>query len=265
MGNSPHIWVLLIVLGFSFFSWVYRQLKEQQAKRAAREAAVRREEALLRTGRETATAMPAASPSRSAAASEPAGPSLAERQARLRALQSGTPTPAAPAPAPGATGIPPGMRQIELWPGGPRVLIPAAGGTPGAASRAAPSPSPAAPASPAPRRAASPMPAPAPARAAPSGRSKRGRPAKQASAAPSMAEARAREAREQALAEQRRRDVLTRSEEAPATPTARRAAVASGPSPAPFTGAPTTPAQWRQALILSEILSPPLSVRRPEE
>lgn len=51
-GNWLHLIVLVIVVGASVISWIYRQLKEQSEKKRARDQMEARQREMLRTGRD---------------------------------------------------------------------------------------------------------------------------------------------------------------------------------------------------------------------
>ncbi|MBX3376110.1 MAG: hypothetical protein KF678_03805 [Phycisphaeraceae bacterium] len=51
-GNWVHLVILIIFVGFSVISWVYRQLKEQAEKKKARDLLEERKREMLRTGRD---------------------------------------------------------------------------------------------------------------------------------------------------------------------------------------------------------------------
>jgi hypothetical protein len=127
--NTNNLWFLLAVFGMSMLSWVIGKLREQAKIKAAKDAARRRYEESLRTGR---VADEPAKPT----AVAPRNQDLAERrQAQLRELRKqqeagrgGTTVVARPAPAGGGAG--PGM------PG--RVVIQRGGAPPGRPSTAKP-------------------------------------------------------------------------------------------------------------------------------
>lgn len=49
--NNPNLWIILAVVGLSFLQWVVQRIREQAAINRAREAARRKNEESLRTGR----------------------------------------------------------------------------------------------------------------------------------------------------------------------------------------------------------------------
>lgn len=182
----------------------------------------------------------------------------ARRQAQLKALRGQKPSQAEPTEAPAPRPAPGEVVRAELWPGGPVIEV---GRAPGRA------PVPAAPpVRPVPRAAPKPAPrAPAP-RPAESRRA--GAQLEPPRAAPSRASARPPAA--SLRAESRPAAPARTPEQRPARP---RPSVAAGTSDdydiAPTLTAqfdrPTTPEQWRAALIAGEILGRPLALRSPGE
>lgn len=240
--GSTQIIIFLIIVGFSLLSWVYRQMQEQKAKKTARDARLRREAEMLRTGRDPlAPDNPA-----QATAPQPAR-SLAERQAELRDQRRAAPPipPAQSAPAPAqprpAANVPPGMREVELWPGGPRVLIPVGNAQPTAQTGPG-FPTTAAPKSSPPPRAQKPK-----------------RPNQRPPAAPASppqpvySGPAAFGSRESVRRQQAQMASRPDPEPGPTIPVGRGV-------PIPI---PRTPAEWRNALIMNEVLSRPLSEREP--
>lgn len=235
--------IVLIFLGFSGVAWVVRKLAEQKQIADAQRRRERAREEYLRTGR---GGEPAPEETGSTFAGAPdtsdAQARLRElaqrRQAQLKALRekqgSGTATPAPSAQLPGAP------IRTELWPGGPVIEI---------GPRQAPTP-----AMPAPRPVARPQP-PEPRRTAPPQAKPR---PQQRPATSTAAQARAKVAQVIATTTQSAGEVER-------TETSARRAKAARPQAASSIGAagPLVAGQidWRQAIILSEILAKPVGLR----
>lgn len=276
MGSGGSVIIFLIIVAFSTLSWVYRKLQEQKARKAAQDAIERQREEMLRTGRvaDDAPSAPAMAPV--------SGQTLAERQARLRelrrqqaqaqaqaggALGSGqvTASPTGAQPPRPTSNVPPGMREVELWPGGPRILVPLPAG-PGAGGGGTQGQSGAS------RRTATPV-APTAQPARPRQQQRPKRPA-QPTPSPQPQTMREQAASEQAaeLATLTRRQALASAASAAANAPAEAAkaaregrAVTSERSSAAATLAstlvPRNTAEWRRAIVLNEVLGKPLSER----
>lgn len=258
MNPGNQIWILLAFVALSFLQWLIRRLQEQSAINKKKQAEARRREEILRTGRDP-DQQPARQPDTASVSAE-----AAARQARLRELRQkqleemrrkGQPKPApsaqvrvpprpAPPQAPGRTGpvvIGPGSRPPPTRPqtqtiGGPQP------------TRSKPAP----PAPPQRRPAAAPTAAPQRSRNLPA-----------APARPSGAEAPAPPKRTRPAAPGTLRDTTTPQSLA-STPLISEIPEAAAPGVASATraiGSGMTAADWRRALILGEVLAPPVSLR----
>ncbi len=235
-------WVQLIILaifaGLSGRGWLYRKMREQQALKRIEDERRRREEEILRTGRD-----PVARPQTAEAVAEQRRVQeiVARREVELRELrrrQSGG------APRPAGTGEPGILIQI---PGtrAPIIVRPIPRGT-----RMVP-PVPAPPTRP-------PAPQARPARPArsrgtpPASRPGTRRPVPQRKPESSIAPPQDEGAYAQAAMPGAGRP------EAPAAPTGTPGSVRP-----PVVGPAMTPEDWRRAFVMRELLAPPLAVRDP--
>ncbi len=224
-GNWYHLVGLIIIVGFSVISWIYRQLKEQANKKKARDLIEERQREMLRTGRDPgAVAMQAESAEEDRRRQEIAArreAQLAElrRRAQMRQQQGAGAAPpvAAPTPPP----VPQTLAPTHATASG-RTLSSRGSMGPPPAQRVEQRPVYPAPA---PRQQARPVQKPVRAKPTP---------------------------RPQVRVEEPEETHRLVADE----PAARKVAVVSA--------APRTPEEWRRAIIANEILSPPLAVRTGE-
>jgi len=257
MGNNIQLIIILIFLGISGISWVLRKLQEKAAERALEERRKRREDEYLRTGRTSDEGM-AARPVDSADAQAKLRELAAKRQAQLRELrQKKSPQPAEPRAEEAASAKGESVR-VEMWPGGPVIEI----GPQKAAGRGSPKPAPPAAAQPArPKPVAGPIAQQTPREFAEAEQERHVRKVRQAAEAAATA---ARADFETEAREERQRTARYAKANAAATKAAR-----ARPEPRPrrqrdesvmdLVGA--SPAEWRRAIVLSELLARPVSER----
>jgi hypothetical protein len=242
--------IIILFLGFSALSWLVRKLQEQKAIKEMRDRELRRQESFLRTGRqEDPDLKPSLGPpDQTGSDLDRLREIIAREEARKQGRPATAPSPAAPAGQPG------GPITAELWPGGPVVVI-----SPGGAPTAPPTPAPV-PVAPTPT--ATPRRTPPVASARPAGRppanagiKKRRREGQERPAAPSLDEYQRKAAVLRRQAEQE--DLIERRQVA-AKQAARLASQAR-------TLIPRTAEEWRRAIIASELLARPVSLRqRPD-
>lgn len=266
--------VILIFLGISAVSWTLKKLGEQRAIREAQARAARERDELLRTGRPPESAAPERPPLvaqddatarlKELAAKRQAQLNELRRQAQAKARAQGTP---APTPQAAPTSAPRPGQTRELWPGGPVVVV--APAPPGGA------PAPVAPTlAPVPQRRAATAGAPSTdPRQLDAARKRAERARAEVSKRVQMAEDAADARRAAELREKRRRaenaaDSVTRAAERVDGGTSRRnqpRPATQGPSAAHSARAMldrlSTPEAWRQAIVVSEVLGQPVSVR----
>lgn len=244
-ANYIQIIVLLLFVGFSVLSWVFRKLQEQAQVRRVQMERERRQMEMLRTGKPGENEPPPAAPTSDA---ERLRDLAARRQAQLQELRrraqervrAGQGRPQQPSREPPPLIFIPGTT-------GPTVPQQRPGQRPAARSRV-PQPAPA----------RTPVPA-RPGRATP-GQDQRARQPQPVPRPPQPT---------------RRRDDLRRLTRAPEPAPPPAVPVAPAP-PATARGAPHRPAggvlldpsrisaaDWRRAIVMNELLSPPLSLREP--
>lgn len=231
-GNWYHLVGLIIIVGFSVISWLYRQLKEQSEKKRAKDMMVERQREMLRTGRDPGEQQTQMGPvgseedqrRREIATRREAQLAELRRRAQMRQQQGDRPI--APPPilsGPATTSSPspppvPRTRPMSAPLGSSGTTVP---------QRASMGPTPAPPARP------SRTPVRPPQRAKPVKQFKIAK----APAPPPEIEGESSTHR------------LVLEEASP-----RRTAVV-------IMGTPSTPEEWRRAIIVNEILAPPLSMR----
>lgn len=236
-GNYVQLIVLVLVFGFSALSWVFRKLGEQRAKKRAQDIIEQRKLEALRTGRSVEIVV--VEDDKEIRAREQAARRRAQieelrrrQQERMRAQGSRVSIPPAPPT------VPP-VRTPPTRPLPPIIRVPGSSG-------------PTVPQRPARPREIRPVPVPRPQRAAPvqqeRKRPQQSRPSRRvpeptpetprvpASAAPSVAPVAAQDAAAR-----------------PATP------MLAGME------RPRTAAEWRRAIVLNELLSPPKAMRDPDQ
>lgn len=257
IGQYFHLIVIVLIVGSSAISWAFKKLQEQRARKQVADEIERRRLEMLRTGRDPGPrgeiAMEESRPEHDPESGRRAElarrrreqiEELRRRAAQRQAGQSGTLPTAPTAAGPGAaTQTPPPPLQQEVviqLPGGRVLRIPApapAGADirPPQTARQGPKQSP---------RPPKPPRAPRP----PKDQSARAAGALAASADTG-------ESTTQRLVESRAAAAYDIPKEG--------AARVSDTAPLVLAGAPMTPEQWRRALIASELLAKPLSLRPP--
>lgn len=240
--------IIILFLGFSALSWIVRKLQEQKAVKELRDRELRRQESFLRTGRQEERD--------STAGHGPPGEARSDidRLREIIAQEESRHTEKADSGS--ASSTPGGPITAELWPGGPVVVI-SQGGATTAPTSSGPAPVRPAPMTPAPTATSRRSPSVAPART----------PSRPASNAPNK---------------KRRRDGQDRSQSVPLDDHQRRAAVfrrqveqeelserrqiaqqqAAHLAAQARTLVPHTPEDWRRAIIASELLARPVSLRQ---
>lgn len=223
MGTQQYLQliILAIFIGVSGLTWLYRQLKEQAATKRAEDARRRREEEILRTGRDPLRAPPTPEAREEQRRIDAV---VARRESELQELrrrQAGA--------RPTGSGEPPGILIQIPGTAGPIVVKPVPRPRPG----------------PAPTRAEAPMPQP--------------RPGRQGRQRPPGAQRQTRKPAPRP-SEPQPSPLVERSELMPTEP--------AQPAPAPslvraLAAAPQTPDEWRRAIVLREVLAPPLGLRPP--
>lgn len=248
--QGGHLWVLLVFVAISFLQWLVRRLQEQSTITKQKQALERRRTEMLRTGRDPDEE--AADKRRVAQSQSPAGADAAARQARLRELRqkqleemrrknqrqpSASQTVEVRVPQ-RTTGASPARRTPTV--GAPPTAGPRPPSRPAPPTRSSPS-----------------RPAPAPGRSAPA------RPAGTAAPPPP------------------RRDRPQPTRQTPPKPapkpgmrdTTTPQSLAHTPHPSEIAPPPTrarplvgidgamSPEDWRRAIVLSEVLAPPISLR----
>lgn len=259
MNPGNQIWILLAFVALSFLQWLIRRLTEQSAINRKKQAEARRREEILRTGRDPdqQTRQPdTASVSAEAAA----------RQARLRELRQKQleemRRKGQPRPVPGAqVRVPPRAAPTQA-PGrsGPIVIGPGPGSGPPPTRPQRQTIGAPQPARPKPAQPAQPQRRPT---AAPTPPQQRSRNLPATSARPAGTEAPPPPRRTRPAATGALRDTTTPQSLA-ATPLISEIPDAAAPGVASATravGAGMTAADWRRALILGEVLAPPVSLR----
>jgi DNA primase len=273
MLNNIQLWVVVALFLFSGASALFKKIQE---KRALREIEMRRraaEEEAMRTGRggtqpaapTMATAIDEAQQRRQREQEEIKAQQM-EKLRQLReniARQQGQPTTASAPRQPQQTSQQPQPAGVELWPGGPVVVVNQSGQgpqTPRPAARPASLPQ-------QPRPAATPRPAPAPRpvarpapRPAPMQPNRQPQPVRASTQRPSNDTAARREAASSAkksAAAVAARRVTAADEAEVAADVARRyeEQVSAGRV------VPSTAAQWRAAFVAAEIFGPPMALR----
>jgi hypothetical protein len=239
--------IFLIVMGFSFLSWMFRKLQEQAAKKKAKEAIERRELEVLRTGRDVGMPRAAASPGtatqRARSEAERRIEELRRRRDELvRRRAAGTSAPTAAQTPPQATpaSAPPRARPEPP----PLIFIPGSSGPIVVARpRVQPAPLPVPPAPARVRTVASPI---APLNAPPVAKARTG-----AGKAPARGVA---------------GSLVAKLDKAAAVAAAAQpASTSSEGSAMGLQAVLRTPAEWRRAIVVRELLSPPISERGPDE
>ncbi|MGH7131315.1 MAG: hypothetical protein ACREJO_05155 [Phycisphaerales bacterium] len=137
--GTLQILLFALVLSWSGLMWLIRYLREQKKIRDARDRETQRRTEALRTGRDAETfAAPTLTP-RMAPSSQQTGAAEAQRelqerrQQQLRELrkkaagQQPTPIPARQVARAAPPTARPGPATVELWPGGPKVVVGQAG------------------------------------------------------------------------------------------------------------------------------------------
>lgn len=297
-GGGPNIPIqglfVLLLLAFSFLSWVWKKLAEQKAIKDAQDRARAAQEYKLRTGRDAdevaigPTATAPGAPARSGSVDEERLRELVQRRLRESAgggqtagsgsSGAGSPVPPsmpAPSPRPASAGGPSGSAggggaagggkpvTAELWPGGPVVVIQPggapAGGPGGGGGGGGGQPQRTVVVRPAPaagnRERAQPQPAP-------TRKNKTKAPATRESASDASlaASLRARDGSVSTERQATQRMVAQAEREARAEESRRAAARV----PTLRETLPKTPAQWRAAFVAAEVLGRPVSLREPE-
>ncbi len=238
MWNQPHFWVLLVFIGLSFLQWMIRKSQEQAAINRKRQEAMRKREEQLRTGRDPDDEQQKSRP----AQPTPASAEAAARQARLRELRQKQ------------------LEELRL-----RNARNRAGSTPANVEVRAP------------QRTAQPQPSTARGRPTPPTVARPTAttpPARTPRPAPDRSAPRPRHASQQAPELKKRpaapqtktplRDTTTARAFPQATePVAPPPTPIAAPSHRPI-GPALTPEDWRRAIVLSEVLAPPMSMREPQ-
>ncbi len=238
--------IIILFLGFSALSWIVRKLQEQKAVKELRDRELRRQESFLRTGRQEERD----STGRLGPQGEAKGDIdrlreiIAQEESRqIEKADSGS-----------ASSTPGGPITAELWPGGPVVVI-SQGGPSTAQTSTGP-----APMRPVPKATSQRSPSVAPART----------PSRPASNAPSKKRRRDGQDRSQSVAlddHQRRAAVLRRQAEQEELSERRQIAQQQAAHLAAQARAlvPHTPEDWRRAIIASELLARPVSLRQSRD
>ncbi len=250
-----------IFVGFSVIQWVVRKVSQQRAIKAEREIQARMRDESLRTGRDPSNGEPTrgrrsqmSTPAAPMGAAQTQGPDpLAQRREQLRRLREqreairsegrpgnvqasqSLPPPMPTAQVGGGGGGAGGLIRAELWPGGPTIVINS--GSPAAQQV----------------RAARPLEQRPPER-----------PALAPGAVKSSQKRRPSAERVSRAGAEGSSDRPTRPRPVTPRPTS---AVKSDERPALVRSVelPRTPAQWRAALILGEIMQKPVTERGPRE
>jgi len=232
-----HLIIVLIIVGGSVMKVIFTKLQEQAVKRRAQQAAEHRRLEALRTGRESDSERPIAP---SVTVAQTSGTDLqdlarkrAAQLAELRRMQQARHRSGSPMPRPASPG-----EVILRVPGSSGPTVPG--------TRSAPLPAPVG-------RTARPAPRPAPpARQTSPDRRPQSRPQKAPKAQPKSYPEDAPTPRRSAPAPTIERDPLRLAMAAPEAD--------APPRQRPLLASPST-TDWRRAILMSEILSPPLATR----
>ncbi len=293
MNNNIQLIVILIFLGISGLSWAARKMQEKAAEREAESRRKRREEEYLRTGRADDDESAASPAGMSGTASRPVDTAdaqarlrelAAKRQAQLRELRQKQTTPSSSSDDSASTRTAPEKPEtvrVEMWPGGPVFELGPAGQGKGQAANPTTGRKPAtARSSPAPQRTPAPQPPPtrASSRMGPAVQQtpqqfaddNRKRQVRQVRAATETAAMAARDQRQEDADAERSRKKNAAAHAPQNTRAAMRAQAVAGaeadnaPAVTRVHAAfrtPTSPAGWRNAIILGEVLGTPVGLR----
>lgn len=268
-GNYIHLLVVLLIVGSSLLSWIFKKVQEQRARKQITDEIERRKIELLRTGRDPGAEMDrvARDPNAINPVPPPIDPEVERREElarrrreqveelRRRAAQRqqgpNAPTPMqtrgpAPAQVQRPTAAPGVQREVVIQlPGGRVLRIPAPAEAP-VESRPEQRPS-----TPRPPR----QPSKKPATKQVSRQANKPTSSRAAGALAASGDADTGESTTQRLIETQAAAAYDLPNDRARTPVGQVAPV--------IAGAPMTPEQWRRALIASELLSKPMSLRTP--